>query len=824
MRTERAARVVVAKNTRSVDKTYDYLIPEPMAGQVSVGMRVIVPFGARNSLVEGYVVSLCVPDGSYKLKPIKSVPDGQPLFDEKAWELAEWMRGRYLCTYLDALRVMIPTGIEIKFEDWVCLLPSDGDEKVSARARSQTRRKIVELLEDEGGQIELHRLMSMFETNIRATIRAMEQDGSLRMEQRDSARVGDKTVRFASLTVSGEEALKQAEALKKSAPKQAAMLEILAYNECVAVADLVYLAQTTHNAVQALCKKELVTFEDRVVRRSPQTGQSKRDARAHKLTEQQTQVLGELTQALESKQTETFLLHGVTGAGKTEVYMRLIAKALEMGRTAVVLVPEISLTPQMTQRFSARFGKRIAILHSALSLGERYDEWKRIKSGEVDVVVGARSAVFAPLRDIGVIILDEEHESSYKSETAPRYHAREVAAKRCEQHGALLLLASATPLVESYYHAARKDYRLLTLKSRYNNAPMPRVNVVDMREELRNGNRTMFSRALREELQKNLDAGQQSILFLNRRGFSTFVSCRECGFVAKCPHCNISLTYHRFTDRLTCHTCGYNCDNYRVCPQCGSKYIKYFGAGTQKLEEELKREFDGISVIRMDVDTTGRKNSHEKLLQRFDQEKVDVLIGTQMVAKGLDFPNVTLVGVVAADASLYIDDYRSAERTFNLITQVAGRAGRGAVEGRAVVQTYTPENSAVRFAASHDYEGFYREEIEMRRAMWYPPFSELISIVASGLNETMVVRRMKEVGRLLHLRCDDGSYGKVYILGPAAAGISKIKDRYRWHILIKCECASRLNDVLREIIDEHTASENSKWVSLTIDKNPASLA
>jgi len=819
--------VVVNKIARNVDKLYSYAVPESM--EVQVGLRVIVPFGARSALTEGYIVATDVDAGNMRLKQIDSIVDEHPAFSEKMWQLAEWMHEKYLCTYIDALRLMMPTGVEIRFETWAELCDIGEDELEAMLKRSENRQEIVRIMRENGGSIELTRLMSMFEANVRQAITAMEKQGILRLTQRDRSTIKDKTVRFAALAVDGEQAKLIIDDIKKSAPKQAEILEILMYNERVAVADVLHLAQTTHNALAALCKKGLVELEDMEVMRNPMAGKEIEPSAPKPPTDEQKAALDKLIPALSDveesgKINKTFLVHGVTGSGKTEVFMQLIAHAIKQGKSAIVLVPEISLTAQMVRRFASRFGERIAILHSGLSLGERFDEWKRIRGGEVDVVVGARSAVFAPLGNIGVIILDEEHENTYKSDMSPRYHAREVALFRAKQYNALCLLASATPDIDSYYAAQSGKYELIKLTGRYNGNEMPRLHIVDMRAELAAGNRSMFSKELHDALAENMQNGQQSILFLNRRGFSTFVSCRECGYVAKCPHCNISLTYHRHTNNLTCHYCGYNIGNYVNCPECNSKYIKYFGAGTQRLEEDLKAQFPGIGVVRMDLDTTGTKNAHEHLLDRFENDKVDVLIGTQMVSKGLDMHNVTLVGVVAADSSLYVDDYRSSERTFHLITQVAGRAGRGDLAGRAVVQTYSPENSAVVFASQHDYEGFYAEEIELRRAMWYPPFCDIISILVSGKNENMVIRRIREISRQLHFGMDGGECGRIHILGPVASGISKIKDKYRWRLVIKCENSDSLNEILGEVIAEHGKNANSKYLDLVIDKNPNNLA
>ena len=810
------AGVIISKNARELDKTFDYSVPPELEDKVKKGVRVIVPFGKKNLSTEGFVVCVSEKKPKRNLKEIISVDDACSL-DEKSVELARYIKEETLCTYSEALFLMVPAGSGAKFEQWVFL-----NEGYEDKAFSDTQAKVIKALLESGGSSELMRLMSFFEENVRAAVTQLEKKGAVTLKQFDTRQIKEKTVRYASLSVEGENMYAVEEELKKRAPKQSRILSILKYNDKVALSELTQLADASYNAVSALVKKGYITLFDDVVKRSPETDAE--CAFAPELTEEQRHAFDRIYKSVSEEKNEKFLLFGVTGSGKTEVYISLIEKVLKSGKGAIVLVPEISLTPLMTKRFISRFGKNVAILHSALSLGERYDEWQRIKSGEARIVVGARSAIFAPVDKLGIIILDEEHEGTYKSETSPRYHARDVAVFRAEQHACPVVFASATPSVESFYKAKRGEYTLLRMQNRATGAKLPYVYVVDMRQELEAGNRSMFSSMLSDELLYNKEHGEQSILFLNRRGFSTFVSCRECGYVAMCPHCNISLTYHRYTNKLVCHYCGYTHDNYSECPSCKSKYIKFFGAGTQKLEEELKKQFDNISIVRMDVDTTSTKSAHRKLLNKFEKEKCDVLLGTQMVSKGLDFENVTLVGVVAADTSLYIDDYRSSERTFCLMEQVAGRAGRGKKEGRAVVQTYSPENSAIVYAKRHDYEGFYNEEIKMRKAAWYPPFSEIVTVLLSGAGETMVSARIREIAKQLHFYLDGGNYGKTLILGPAKASVSKIKDKYRYRIVIKCESARALTPVLKKVIEAHTAHENRRFLSLVIDKNPNNLA
>lgn len=811
------AKIIINAKSRSVDKAFDYLIPKDLEKKIAVGMRVVVPFGKGDKLSEGFVLAIADKSSQKELKKIKEISDPRMLFDSKGIEMIEWMREKYLCTYADAIRLIAPSGSGIRFQEWVCL--TDKAKLEPDKISGAVRKKIAELLINEDTAIEINRLMIMMDKNVRPFLLQMQKSGLVRIIQTDSKQVRDKIVRMVRLLEGIDNIADEIKKMQKSSPKQAAMLDILSQNPYIAVPDLISFADASYNSVNALYKKGFIEFFDMVIRRDPMQGRKIKPTVPQRPTTEQKTALEALNAVYKKGEFDTFLIYGVTGSGKTEIYLHIISKVIESGKKAIVLVPEIALTPQMTNRFTSRFGNRTAILHSALSLGERYDEWKRIDDGKVDVVVGARSAVFAPIKNIGAIILDEEHEGTYKSELTPRYHARQVAEFRARQNNAILILASATPAIESMYKAKSGEYKLLELKERYNKNQMPKAKIVDMRQELSAGNRSMISRALKAQIESNIKQKKQTILLLNRRGFSTFVSCRSCGFVAKCEHCNISLTYHRYSDILMCHYCGYSRHNYKVCPACASKYIKYFGAGTQKLEEELKNTFEGVSVIRMDADTTGTKCSHQKILDEFENKNINILIGTQMVAKGLDFKNVTLVGVMAADLSLNIDDYKSAERTFSLITQVCGRAGRGDEPGRAVIQTYTPENSTINFAKNHDYFGFYNEEIMIRKALWYPPFCELIAIQISGHSENMVLSAIRDTSKLIKKRTTEQDFGKVEMLGPAAAMISKIKDRYRYNIMLKCENCDRLNPVLKETIKRFYKNTNSKHLSLVIDKN-----
>jgi primosomal protein N' (replication factor Y) len=518
--------------------------------------------------------------------------------------------------------------------------------------------------------------------------------------------------------------------------------------------------------------------------------------------------------------SNVFLLHGVTGSGKTEVYMNLVRHMLNIGKESIILVPEISLTPQMIERFKGRFGKDVCIFHSKLSDGERYDEWMRVKEGRVKVAIGARSAVFLPFNDLGLIVIDEEHENSYKSDSDPKYNAREIAEVRCSMEHCKLILGSATPSVETYYKANSGKVEYLSIKNRADNALMPEVDIIDMREELNSDNRSILSRKLYKEIQCSLEKNEQVILFLNRRGFSTFVSCRKCGFVFKCQSCDIALTYHHENHMLHCHYCGKHERAKNACPSCGSKYVKFFGVGTEKVEQEINRYFPKAKTLRMDFDTTRRKNSYEEIYNSFKEGKADILIGTQMIAKGLDFKNVTLVGVIAADLTLNLPDFRAAERTFQLITQVSGRAGRGEKSGKVIVQTYNPENYSIKYSGTNDYLGFYHEEIKIREDMNYPPFSQIMSINFSSKDENLLIKNIQNVGIFLKNKAIE--YDKINMLGPVPCSISKIKDMYRWQIIFKGNLTKEFCFDIKNMVYE-LLKDNYNHIRVSIDVNPSTL-
>ena len=633
--------------------------------------------------------------------------------------------------------------------------------------------------------------------------------------------IKSKTQRYISLHISQDDAYKLIlKYEKKGAKNLASVLKCLDEFGELSVSEIYEKSSGNSATIADLIKKGYVVAEEKIVERRVFDKNRIKSSAPYIPTDEQREVIDYLNEKITSNQHDKVLLRGVTGSGKTEVFLQAIETALSQGKKAIMLVPEISLTPQTVNRFVSRFGDYVAVIHSRLSQGERYDEWKKIRDGRVGVVVGARSAVFAPFDNVGIIILDEEHENSYKSDSSPRYHAVDVAAKRAEEDNAVLLLASATPSVSHYYKAKIGEFKLFEMHKRYNDMSLPDVDVVDMRGELfNNKNRSPLSFKLQREIRKNLENKCKTILFLNRRGYSTFVSCRECGYVVSCPDCDIALTYHKKNDNLVCHYCGYTTENINICPECGSKYVRYFGTGTQKIEEELKKIFPDAVTMRMDFDTTSQKGGHEKILEEF-LNKGDILLGTQMVTKGLDFHDVTLVGILAADTTLCMDDYRAAERSFSLFTQVCGRAGRGEVPGRAIIQTYQPFNAIIDYAAKQNYELFYKEEIKSRRRLFYPPFCDIVCIVATGDSEELAWSRINEAGKIIKEFSDNYS-GRVDVIEPQAAPISKIKNQFRFRIVLKIDNADSIIDTLNILKENYSFDKNG--VYLSIDINPVNM-
>ena len=738
------AKLAVSAAAFAIDRPYDYLIPDNLAGAVVPGVRALVPFGAGNRTAEGVVLSLAQNSGRHKLKTIDRLLDEIPVFTEENLRLAIWMSDRFFCTVFEALRSMLPAGMWYK-------------------------------------------------------------DGSL-------PRSG-KTVSAATLIADVEEVSAAAAQRRARAPRQAEVLELLIKTGSMPVKDICMCTGVSVSVVKALEELGLISIDQYEVYRRPAVKKIE-DPKPIVLNERQRVVFDRISPLLGSGKPEAALLFGVTGSGKTLVYIKLIEETIAKGRSAIVLVPEISLTPQVMSIFTSYFGDSVAVLHSALSIGERYDEWKRIQRGLVSVVVGTRSAVFAPVRDLGLIVLDEEQEHTYKSENSPRYHARDVAKYRVTHSDALLILSSATPSVESMFNAKEGKISLFRIENRYNQQDLPNVLIADMKKELKNGNTGSISAVLRRELEINIERGSQSILFLNRRGTNPLVTCGECGFIFHCTECSVSLTYHSVGERLMCHYCGFSFPLPNSCKGCGGK-LRFVGAGTQKVETELHKLFPGVSVIRMDADAVTRVNSHSEMLSRFRDERVSVLLGTQMITKGLDFENVTLVGVLSADMSLYLCDYRAHEKTFSLITQVIGRSGRGDKPGRAVIQTFTPGHDVIKLSSRQDYDSFYDREIELRRLLGNPPFRDILTLTATGIDESAVNSACAWLKAALEAYFRDTV--DLSIMGPAPAQIPKVKNRYRYRLLISCKNTKRVRETVAHAIREFKRSKQGRGVTVFAD-------
>ncbi len=810
------AVVVISNCTRKFDKEYHYIIPCEYKDVIDIGLRVIVPFGRGDRHVEGYIFDIIEKTEIKGLKKIKEIIDSKPLLTPSMIRLAKWMKKRYICTYWDVIKCMLPPGISVKSTKTVVL-------KKHVSHLKENESKIVDVLNSCGGKKEYEELEKIIDSrNFSQNIKNLEGIGIVDVVEKFTMGVNKKYNKVIFITKPVNEIIEEIESNDIKSIKQIRVLEMLIENEYIPTNDIMNFLGVSYSVLNTLKKKGYIDYQEVEVKRDPHENTVFKKTFPLKPTDEQAVVLEKTKSIIDAGEFKEILLHGVTGSGKTEVYLQLIEKCIDKGKQAIVLVPEISLTPQMVARFKGRFGNDVAVLHSRLSLGERYDQWRVIRDGKVKVVVGARSAVFAPVNNLGLIIIDEEHETSYKSEITPKYQAADVARIRCKIKNAVLMHGSATPSVETYYRAKTGKIELMEMTKRANNMILPKAYIVDMRDELSSGNRTVFSRKLSEEIKKNIEENQQTIVFLNRRGYASFVLCRNCGLTLMCPNCSITLTYHSYDKRLICHYCGYTSKKPDACPKCKSVYIRSFGVGTQKIEEDIKNHFEGATVLRMDMDTTIKKNSHEQILKTFREENINVMVGTQMVAKGHDFPNVTLVGVIAADSLLNTGDFRATEKTFQLITQVAGRAGRGSVAGRVVIQTYNTENFSIVCACNHDYHSFYENEILLRKKLLYPPFTNLASVILSGTDDSQVISKANEVLQNIY-ESFKGTKGIYKVLGPLRAPLSKIKNKYRWRIVIKCESLKELLEVLTKISDNYYHSNKKNSVNLSVDINPVNM-
>lgn len=810
-------KIAVSSATFAIDKPYTYWIPESFAEQVQPGMRVLIPFGRGNRRTEGLVLTLEWGVRPKGCKQVLSILDDWPVLNEEGIQLALWMRERYFCSVYDAMRAMLPAGLYFSLQDIYAI--SEGicqEEAAQFIKHSKRRKKILDLLFSNGRKMERMKLYEAFGASSPASVlKEMVEEGVLTLETSISRGVGDKTEWVAQLTVPLEEALAR---IGNRAKQQQQVARFLDEIPVASAKDIAYFTGAKQGVLRAMEEKGVLQLT-RQERYRGVDSQPVLPALAPELNTEQAQAYQGIRQML--GKPGCALLYGVTGSGKTAVYIQLIHHVLDQGKQAMVLVPEIALTPQLLRQFRAQFGEKVAVLHSSLPAGARYDEWKRAKNGDAQVVIGTRSAVFAPLSQLAVLILDEEQESSYKSETVPRYHAREIAKYRCSRQNAVLVLGSATPSVESMYHAKQGDYQLFSLTKRYNEKSLPEVLITDMKDELRAGNGTTISNLLQEKIAETLARQEQVILFLNRRGTSRTAVCTECGAVAECPRCSVKLTYHQANGRLMCHYCGYTQPMPETCPSCGGQ-IFFIGAGVQMVEEELKSFFPETQILRMDADTVSASHTHEQILTQFERQKVPILLGTQMVAKGLDFANVTLVGVIDADLSLYVDDFRASERTFSLLTQVVGRAGRGSRKGSAVIQTYTPENDVITSAARQDYDSFYQQEIAQRQLRQFPPFRALYRLQVIGNSEANVLRSCMWLREsfLSWQSAELMADTPFDVVGPAAATVVKVMNRYRYSLTLSGQDCKKMREMIRYVVISAQGDKRNQGISITVDLNP----
>lgn len=809
-------KVAVSAANFAIDKPYSYWIPDSMSLQP--GQRVMVPFGRSNRHTEGVVLS--VEDGSADgLKAVASCLDAEPVLSLCLLQLAAFMRQRYFCTFFDAIRVMLPAGLWFQSADTYSLTEDRTWEDKTIRQPNAA--VLLRLLVDCGGSCDgkLLREAVPDEDTFEQAVSYLLKKKWITAQRSFTRRTGDKTQQIAALAVSAEEAMEYASRRPKSAAMQRAVLELMCSVGQAAVKEICYFTGCKPATVQKLAELGYLTLWEKPVLRCRQIQPAKLDGPLC-LNSAQQQAFTGLCAQMDSVKPGTALLYGITGSGKTAVYIKLIQHSIEQGKQAMLLVPEIALTPQLLGLLAAYFGDAVAVLHSSLPVTERYDQWKRIRAGEAKVVVGTRSAVFAPCSNLGLVILDEEQEHSYKSENSPRYSARDVALWRGIKENALVLMGSATPSVESMFYAKSGIYTLYTLKERWGGRKLPKVEIVDMKEELRSGNDSSLSYCLQDAIGQTAEDGKQSILFLNRRGNSRALVCVDCRSIPECPRCGVHLTFHSANSRLMCHYCGHSEPVPQRCPRCGGP-MKQLGTGTQKVQEELEILFPGMRIDRMDTDTVSAVNTHEKILDRFKEENTPVLIGTQMVAKGLNLPNVTLVGVLDADLGLYTDSFRAAETTFNMLTQVVGRAGRGDSEGRAILQTMNPQHQVITLAAAQDYDGFYELEIGLRRVQNVPPFGDLALVTFTGMEEARVLRGAVKFKSSLCalLREPDYQAEICSVLGPAPCPVPKINYHFRHRLTLRCRMTKPLRLLLAHLLRQFSQDRENRGVTAYIDVN-----
>ncbi|CAG4706066.1 MULTISPECIES: primosomal protein N' [Enterococcus] len=805
---QKVAKVIVDVPTMQTDQPFTYLVPENLNEQLAVGMRVEVPFGNGNRHVQGFVLAIepvaatVLDETNVQLKELVAVLDLKPVLNTEMLALADYMKEKTFAFKITCLQTMLPSVMRADYQKYIYLT-----DELSEELQDQLFYGLEEISWDQAQ-----------ERGLLPQLMALRKQQKVDIRYEVTTRNKVKMVRFIQAAKEFEQLEEIRLGLRKGAKKKEQLLyylQRLGTEKVTAVKEMKELGFSTALLNEA-AKNGWLTFIEKEAYRDPFANQTFEKTTALSLNAEQQVAVETILQSVQEQQSQTYLLEGITGSGKTEVYLQVIAEVLNQGKTAIMLVPEISLTPQMVQRFKSRFGEHVAVMHSGLSQGEKYDEWRKIERGEAEVVVGARSAIFAPIENIGVIIVDEEHEASYKQEETPRYHARDLAIWRSEYHHCPVVLGSATPSLESRARAQKNVYQRLRLTQRANQAAtLPTIDVVDMRQEVENGNVSSFSMSLQEKLQERLEKNEQSVLLLNRRGYSSFVMCRDCGYVLPCPNCDISLTLHMDSKTMKCHYCGHEERIPYRCPNCGQDKIRYYGTGTQKVEEELQTLLPDSRILRMDVDTTRRKGAHEKILRTFGEGQADILLGTQMIAKGLDFPNVTLVGVLNADTALNLPDFRSSERTFQLLTQVSGRAGRAEKPGEVIIQSFNPEHYAIQLAKAQDYEDFYTKEMYIRHRGDYPPYYFTVQITASHPEENEAAKQMFQIATKLK----QGLSPQAILLGPTPNAIMRVNNRYFYQVIIKYKQEPMLQPLLKEILTD-TQRATARGLKLSVDAEP----
>lgn len=816
---KRYAKVIVRNNSTHTDNLFTYEIPEFLSENICIGHRVLVPFGMYNKPVEAFVFEIDdYVDENIRTKKITDLLDEEPIFNKDDINLIIWMKNKYLCTYIDCINLLYPKGYKLNNYKVINLI----DENYTSENKNE--QKVIDTLKENKNEVRIDKIKKI--PNLNNIIYKLKKLNVVNVMWRYNDHKNEKKVYMISLSKQAEDIDRYLRENKiRLGSKQKEILEHIKNVKEIDLGKLLENANATRQSINGLKEKNIINIKETDFYRNPEQIYSV-EHKDIKLNEEQQKVVNLINQEMFNEDKKPYMIHGVTGSGKTEVYMEIIENALNQGLDSLMLVPEISLTPQTISRFRNKFGNIVGVFHSQLSEGEKHDVYKQVKEGKIRILIGARSALFMPFTSLGVIIIDEFHESAYKSEKNPKFNTIEVANFISRKREVSLVLGSATPSIEEYYKAINGQYKLLEINKRANNKPMPKIEVVDMKDELMIGNKSIFSSKLRSDMEEAVKNKNQIILFLNRRGYSNFVSCRKCGYVFTCENCDISLTYHKKSNTGKCHYCGYEKEIPKECPECKSKYIKPFGIGTQKIEEEIKSLFANMRVLRLDRDTTSKKGSFDRILNSFKNKEADVLIGTQMLSKGLDFDNVTLVGILSADMILKFPDFRSAENTFQLITQVSGRAGRSEQEGKVILQTYDTEHYAIKHAINYDFKGFYQDEIKIRKLFDYAPFNNMLSVVLSGKNNKLVeINAKKMYDTLAYLLNERGIEDLSFILGPNQCSISKINQNYRWQILFKDDDIeiNLLKGIIKYICITKREIVFDKDINISIDINPYSV-